>query len=223
MKEQKLSWLAYEKIKELIKSRHFLPGDPLPENELSEILGMSRTPIREALQRLEDEQAVIIKPHLGAFVATMDLGQLCNIYETREAVDGMIARLLCKPHVSTDTFSELKARLLALGDILDGEERAPLLHEFARDYSLILRSKCGNSMLANLSASILVRTDSMGFVTQTIPLFPDASVPERLSVLEAIIAKDADKAEEAARIHVRNSFSRIMMNMTQFPATGNID
>ena len=119
MKEQKLSWNAYGRIKELIKTRRYLPGDPLPENELSEILGMSRTPIREALHRLEDEQAVIIKPHLGAFVATMDLGQLCNIYETREAVDGMIARLLCKPHIETDVFSGLRKRLLEIQSIPD--------------------------------------------------------------------------------------------------------
>ena len=223
MKEQKLSWHAYEKIKDLIKNRHYLPGDPLPENELSEILKMSRTPIREALHRLEDEQAVIIKPHLGAFVATMDLRQLCNLYETREAVDGMIARLLCKPHIATDTFSELKTRLLDLGNIPDSAERSAMLHEFARDYGSVMRSGCGNSMLANLSASILARTDSMGLVTQTIPLFPDASVPERLTVLDAIIAKNADKAEEAARKHVRNSFSRIMINMTSNPGTSNID
>ena len=214
MKEQKLSWHAYERIKELIKSGHYMPGDPLPENELSEILEMSRTPIREALHRLEDEQAVIIKPHLGAFVATMDLGQLCNIYETREAVDGMIARLLCKPHIATNIFSDFRARLLELRDIPDNTERSALLHDFARDCGSVMRSKCGNSMLANLSSSILVRTDSMGLVTQTIPLFPDASVPERLAVLDAIIAKEADKAEEAARKHVRKSFSRIMMNIT---------
>ena len=223
IKEQKLSWHAYEKIKELIKTRRYLPGDPLPENELSEILGMSRTPIREALHRLEDEQVVIIKPHLGAFVSTMDLSQICNIYETREAVDGMIARLLCKPHIATGVFSALRERLLEIGNIPDEAERAAMLHEFARDYGTVLRSNCSNPMLANLSASILVRTDSMGLVTQTIPLFPDASMPERLDVLDAIIVKDAEKAEEAARRHVRNSFSRIMMNMVKYPGADNID
>ena len=223
MKEQKLSQQAYDKILELIKTRRYLPGDPLPENELSETLGMSRTPIREALHRLEDEQAVIIKPHLGAFVATMDLGQLCNIYETREAVDGMIARLACKSHVETGVFVDLRERLLAIQKISGDAERAAKLHEFAKDSSAALRGSCGNSMLANLSASILVRMDSMGFVTKTLPLFPDASVPERLDVLDAVIAKDADKAEETARVHVRNSFSRVMMTMVNNPKSNNSD
>ena len=215
MKEPKLSQQAYDKIKELITKRRYLPGDPLPENELSEILGMSRTPIREALHRLEDEEAVVIKPHLGAFVDTVDFGQLCNIYETREAVDGMIARLACKAQVDVSRFTGLREQLLGLGEIPDDSERAARLHEFARDFGSILRRNCGNPMLANLSASILARIDSMGLVTQTIPLFPDASMPERLAVLDAVIAKDAVKAEEAARRHVRNAFSRIMKTMVQ--------
>jgi len=223
MKEQKLSFHAYEKIRDLIITRRYLPGDPLPENELSEILGMSRTPIREALHRLEDEQAVTIKPHLGAFVATMDMGQLCNIYETREAVDGMIARLACKPQIDTSVFASLREQLLKIQEIPDDAGRTTRLHEFARDYSSMLRSRCGNPMLANISSSIQVRTDSMGLVTQTLPLFPDASMPERLAVLDAVIAKDAEKAEEAARRHVRNSFSRIMMTMVHYPGLNNVD
>jgi DNA-binding GntR family transcriptional regulator len=213
MKEQKLSEQAYEKIKELIKDRFYLPGDPLPENELSTTLGMSRTPIREAFYRLEDEQVVSIKPHLGAFVATTDFGQLCNIYETREAVDGMIACLLCKPLINTTPFKELRDQILQIKDINGDEERIARLHVFSRHYSQVLRSLCGNPMLEKIAASISVRTDSMGMVTHTIPLFPDASVPERVAVLDAIIDKDAVRAETAARQHVRNALSRIMAAM----------
>ncbi|MDR0998317.1 MAG: GntR family transcriptional regulator [Treponema sp.] len=213
MREEKLSKQAYEKIRELIKTRRYLPGDPLPENELSEILGMSRTPIREALHRLEDEQTVTIKPHLGAFVSTTDLGQLCNIYEVREAVDGMMARILCKPSVDALPFIQLRERLIMIREISDNAERAVRLHAFAGDYGAAIRNLCGNSMLEKFSASILVRTDSMGLITRTIPLFPDESVPERLAVLDAIIAKDPGRAEDAARQHVRNVFYRIMAAM----------
>jgi DNA-binding GntR family transcriptional regulator len=213
MREEKLSRQAYEKIREFIKTRRYLPGDPLPENELSEILGMSRTPIREALHRLEDEQTVTIKPHLGAFVSTTDLGQLCNIYEAREAADGMMARILCKPSVNALPFIQLREQLLRIREIPDDEERAAQLHAFARDYGTAIRTLCGNSILEKLSASLLSRTDSMGLITRTIPLFPDESVPERLAVLEAIIAKDAGQAEDTARQHVRKVFYRIMAAM----------
>jgi DNA-binding GntR family transcriptional regulator len=221
MREQKLSAQACSKIRELIKNRRYLPGEPLPENELSLVLGMSRTPIREALHRLEDEQVVTVKPHLGAFVATADLGQLCDIYETREAVDGMIGRLLCKSHIDTAPVAALKEKLLRIKEIPGAEERTTLLHAFGAEYAALLGSLCGNLMLEKLSASIRSRTDSMGLVTRTIPLFPYESVPERLEVLEAVIAKDADRAEGAARRHVRNAFSRIMTTIMPSSREGN--
>ena len=215
MKKQKLSWQAYEKIKKLIESRHFSPGDSMPENELSAILEMSRTPIREALQRLEDEQMVVIKPHLGAFVATLDLGQLLNIYETREAIDGMIARLLCKPHVETRVFSDLRKKHLKIKSIPDTTERITRWNEYAKEYRPALWSNCNNPMLVNLAASVHARAGLMCFIHQIIHQYPDAAMPDRIEVLDAIIAKDALKAEEAARQHVRDIFSRIMKFMTQ--------
>lgn len=210
MKEQRLSEQAYAQIKQLIKDRNYLPGDPLPENELSTRLHMSRTPIREALHRLEEEQVVTIKPRLGTFVATVDFGQLCNLYETREAVDGMIANLLCKPHINIAPFLQLKSDLLQIKDNPDDADRITKLHAYSSHYVSVLRTLCGNQMLEKLSASISIMTDSMGQVTHAIPLFPDAAVPERLAVLDAIIDKDASRAENAARQHVRNVFSRIM-------------
>jgi DNA-binding GntR family transcriptional regulator len=217
-KKNKLSWDAYEKIMELIKNRRYKPGDPLPEEELSEILGMSRTPIREALHRLEDVQVVVIKPHLGAFVATFDLVQIRNIYETREAVTGMVTRLACKPNISTSIFVNLRKRILEIKDVPDEAERVAKLNDFASDYNTALHSSCDNPMLAKLSVSLIDRISMMGYVTRIISFFPDASLPERLAVLDAIIAKDVEKAEEAARQHVRNSFSRIILNLGQYPA-----
>jgi DNA-binding GntR family transcriptional regulator len=217
MKAPKLSEQAYVRIKQLIKERRYLPGDPLPEEDLSAILHMSRTPIREALQQLKDEQVVTIKPHLGAFIATLDFAQLCDLYETREAVEGMIANILCKPHIDTAPFVQLKSELQDIIQIPDPGQRTEQLHHFGSKYSMILRTHCGNKMLDRFSDLITTRIEAMGQVTRIIPLFPEPSVPERLAVLDAIISKNAARAEETARQHVRNVFSRIMA--TAMPST----
>jgi DNA-binding GntR family transcriptional regulator len=210
MKDQKLSKQAYTGIKQLIQERRYMPGDRLSENDLSKILHMSRTPIREALHRLEDEQIVSIKPHLGAFVAMIDFTQLCEIYETREAIDGMIANILCKPHINTAPFSQLKEELTLIMRGPNVPEREQDMHRFGRHYSSTLRSLCGNRMLEKISESLTARIDTMGQITHVIPLFPEVSAAERLKVLDAVIKKDAVKAENAARQHVRNAFSRII-------------
>jgi DNA-binding GntR family transcriptional regulator len=219
MKSQKLSEQAYIQIKQFIKERRYFPGDPLPENELSAILHMSRTPIREALHRLETEQIIIIKPRLGAFVATVDFSQLCELYETREVVEGMIARILCKPHIDTTLICQLKNELLDNMKILDRTERLEKLHKYGSHYTSVLRSLCENEMLKKISSTITARIENMGQVTHVIPLFPEASVPERLKVLDAIIQKDAVQAENAARQHVKNVFSRII-NAASMSETG---
>ncbi len=210
MANTKLSDTAYHKIRELISSRQYLPGDPLPEIELSEKLNMSRTPIREALHKLEDEEIIIIRPQIGAFVATVDFGQLCNLYEAREALQGMIANLLCRPHVSTDVFLQLKEELLELVRIDDCVERHERLAMYSNHFLDILRTNCLNPVLMKMDRTVSNKIDALAHVTHVIPLYPDNAAQERLGILDAIIQKDAHAAETLTRQHVRNIFNRIM-------------
>ena len=215
MKKQKLSESAYQGIKKLIKEQVFKPGDPLPENVLSATLNMSRTPIREALHKLEDEQVVVIRPRLGAFVASVDFAQLCSLYETREAVEGMMANICCKPHISIKPFIEMREELKQIMTIENFQERETAMHAFGAKFIRALREHCENPMLAKYSSSITTLVENFSKVTHSIPLFPDESAPERMEILDAIIAKDAKKAEEKARAHAQLCFVRIMSSATQ--------
>lgn len=214
MKRQKLSECAYQQIKKLIMEQVFKPGDPLPENALSEKLAMSRTPIREALHKLEDEQVVVIKPRFGAFVASIDFVQLCSLYETREAVEGMMANICCKPHISIDPFLQMRNELANIMKIQDTMEREKAMHVFGAKFIQSLREYCENPMLAKYSSSISALIENFSKVTHSIPLFPDESAPERMEILEAIIAKDAKLAEEKARKHSQMCLYRIMNSAT---------
>jgi len=215
MKQKKLSESAYQEIKKLIKEQVFKPGDPLPENVLSATLSMSRTPIREALHKLEDEQVVIIRPRLGAFVASVDFAQLCSLYETREAVEGMMANICCKAHINTQPFIQMRDELKQIMTIKNAKEREIAMHAFGAKFIKTLREYCENPMLAKYSSSISALIENFSKVTHSIPLFPDESAPERMEILEAIIAKDAKKAEEKARAHAQLCLVRIMNSATQ--------
>lgn len=86
----------YEKIFEVIKEKILMgilkPGDPLVEVKLAEELGVSRTPIREALRQLELEGLVYSIPHKGAFVAGVTAQDIEDIYTIRMLLDGLAAR-----------------------------------------------------------------------------------------------------------------------------------
>jgi DNA-binding GntR family transcriptional regulator len=210
MGKLKLSEIAYRRIRELISTRRFLPGDQLPEIVLSKELNMSRTPIREALHKLEDEEIVVIRPRIGAFVATIDIPQLCNLYEAREALQGMIANLCCKPGVNTQIFISLRDELLSLLKIEDTDKRHELLSGYSNHYLDVLRENCGNPLLQKMDRTISDRINAMAHVTHIIPLYPDEAGQERLEILDAIINKQSMEAEMRTRQHVRNIFNRIM-------------
>ncbi|MGB4407860.1 MAG: GntR family transcriptional regulator [Sphaerochaeta sp.] len=210
MANMKRSDIAYHKIRELISIREYLPGDPLPEIELSNKLNMSRTPIREALHKLEDEEIIVIRPQIGAFVATVDFGQLCNLYEAREALQGMIANLLCRAHIPSEALVELKEELLELIGIEDPIERHERLTLYSNHYLEILRTNCMNPVIMKMDRTISNRIDALAHVTHVIPLYPDDAAQERLVILDAIIEKDSLTAEKLTRQHIRNIFNRIM-------------
>lgn len=207
---QTLSDKAYCGIKKLIKEGKYLPGMPLPEQELSDILGMSRTPIREALQRLQEEMIVDVKPRMGAVVATLDLSQLCNLYEAREAIEGMVARLNCRKTNDVSVYRQLLADYTEVQKLPDEEERRVAFDEINDRFISTLAAGCVNPFLAKLYLSIQEKVHSLHRVSHLIPIFPDIGAMERMKVLEAIADKDEQRAEDLARYRIRCCLKRIL-------------
>lgn len=84
---------AYEMIKEMIINCQLTPGEPISETELMKVVGSSRTPIREALNKLEHENLVTIYPKRGIFVTGITIKDVIDIYTIREVVEPLAAKL----------------------------------------------------------------------------------------------------------------------------------
>lgn len=82
-----------ERLREAILNQYFAPGDRLIERELCELTGVSRTSVREALRQLESEGLIDTIPNRGPIVASLSLDEAQQIYEVREAMEGLAARL----------------------------------------------------------------------------------------------------------------------------------
>lgn len=205
-----LSDKAYIEIKELIRNGKYLPGEQLPEEELSDLLKMSRTPIRAALQRLQEDMIVSIKPRMGAVVATLDLSQLCNLYETREAIEGMVARLNCKKANNLSAYESLLREYEMAQKIEDETERMNVSDDLTYKYVELLSRGCNNPILAKMMLSVQEKVHSLDKVSHIIPIFPDIGAKERMAVLRAIISKDEQESENMARLRIRNCLKRIL-------------
>ena len=99
--------VVFNTLRDAILTGKLQPGERLMENQLAEKLGVSRTPIREALRMLKLENLVELTPRKGAQVLDMSEKDIVNVLEIREVLEGLAAQLACKK-MTSETLEELK-------------------------------------------------------------------------------------------------------------------
>ncbi|WP_458093806.1 GntR family transcriptional regulator [Roseomonas sp. WA12] len=193
---------AYEQLLEAIEGGALPPGTRLREAELAERFRISRTPVREALKRLEAQGLVLHEPHHGAVVASLDYAQMTELYHMREVLEGTAAGLAATHATPTEVeiLREMVERdrgLLENPAALAGTNRS-----FHRQIRLSARNRFLNTSLETLRVSLAL----LAGTTLAVPKRGAESVEEHAAIVAAIEARDAEAAEAAARRHIRNAF-----------------
>ena len=189
---------AYARIRAAIREGLLLPGIRLTETELAARVGVSRTPVREAIARLEMEGLLTREPRRGLSVTQPDHAQVVELYVMREILEGAAARLAAQH--ATDT------ELDAMAELVEAEPAA--FGEAGRLAEINLRLH-GMLYLAAHNRYLL---RSLEQLAATIALLPSlltqegraaAAHAEHLAMLEALRRRDGEAAEAAARAHAR--------------------
>jgi len=142
---------AYHRLKELIVSNKFPPGFPLSEQTLAQELGMSRTPVREALRKLERDGLVETVSHRGAFVTGVSPKRLQEIFQVREILEPELAKIAA-PLISVEKAAELEQKLLSL---LETEEVNPLeAHQIGDKVHRLILETVNNELLIHFMGII---------------------------------------------------------------------
>jgi DNA-binding GntR family transcriptional regulator len=192
---------AYEGIRDRLVMLDIRPGDPLNDDALAQELGTGRTPVREALKRLESDRLVVAYPRRGTFATAVDITDLAHISEIRAQLEPLAASRAARAATAS-----ARARLAALAEDMEGLEtrvsdRRELLRRDVKVHREIYRA-AGNPYLED----ILVRQDNLA--TRIWCLFLDrlpaiaGHVGEHVGLLEAIVEGEAEKAERLALEHV---------------------
>jgi DNA-binding GntR family transcriptional regulator len=200
---------VYREILNGINSGRFQPGDRITELEVAQGLGISRTPVREACRYLESE-GVLVRGGGGLIVVRMGDEQVVELYEAREALEGVVARLAAQ-HASVAEMDVLRQILEDEADVVEGstEEAAAANREF----HLALCMATHNTYLIKTLTQMQDVFLRMRSTTLSIPGRPSEVVLEHRAILDAISVGDADSAERAARNHIRESFRhRLKLN-----------
>ncbi len=139
---------AYERLKEWIIYSEFKPGTVLSERELAECLGISRTPLREILQRLQYQRLIVIRPRKGIFVAPIDFFTLRDIFETRLPLERSVA-VLATQRINAGQMEALEGLVAAMRE---AQAAGDLKRQIRLDQSFheTLAEAAGNHVLAEM-------------------------------------------------------------------------
>lgn len=186
-------------------------GQILTERGLSEELGVSRTPVREAFRRLEKEGLIEYEPHKGVKIISFSMERIKQLYQVREVLEGLGARILAK--------SPDKNLILSLQSLLEKAEIAVANGEIARlseinvKFHMSIASATGNVYLENIMQTLQSHI-SLGISTSLAQSGrPSQNLQEHWLILNAIKKQDPELAEVAAKSHIRNALANILLRI----------
>jgi DNA-binding GntR family transcriptional regulator len=191
----------HERILAAIDDGSLAPGVRLLETDLASRFGVSRTPVREALRRLETQGVVTHEPRKGAIVATLDYDQLGELYAVREVMEGLAARLSAR-HAS-------EAEVQLLRDMIEADEEItePKAHSQAnKRFHRQLHQCSHNRYLIQTLDPVRRSMALLGNTTFAVPGRIETSNAEHRLIVDAIAARDGDAADAAARAHIAAAY-----------------
>jgi DNA-binding GntR family transcriptional regulator len=211
---ENLSGQVYSQIKTLILCNEILPGQKLHHQELSERLGVSRTPVREALTRLVQEGYVSLLPNRGFICKEIRLQEADELYQLREALEAFAVEKAIE-NLTEAAFTELSAKINLYGkDVQKRFTRDRLVYD--QDVHLEIARLSGNETLAKTLAQVFERiilkrrTDGLYDPARGI-----AAHQEHMKLLQAIKRRNTQEAVKIVRAHIRAGRDNVLADLKQ--------
>ncbi|MCX7028008.1 MAG: GntR family transcriptional regulator [Spirochaetes bacterium] len=201
--------IVFTTLRDEITNHILKPGEALNTVELSKRLGVSRTPIREALNRLISIGLVEETPHHSPCVKTMSADQLVEIYYIRAALMGVAARLAAG-RLATEQHATLKD-LCDRMEKMEGSDQSKSMLELNREFHSIINAAANSPQLEELleqyySQSRQYRELALGLPGRSVEI-----CAEHRRIADALALRDRDEAEAATRDHYFNTAKRIAL------------
>lgn len=209
---QSLAERAYQQIKEWILEMRYKPGDVLSETELTAELGMSRTPIREALRWLRHDGLLQWIPGKGSVVYGASLHDIEEIFDIKESLEGTVARLAAR-HRPKEAVVGLEAAVQAMRDAVERED-----HEAWRQadaaFHQHLFAAAGNKRAEQIIRNLNEQWHRLRVGLMALDGRTRESTEEHMRILEAIKAGDEQAAEQAMREHLAR-LRRVLLTLVR--------
>ena len=200
--DQELTSTVHAALRDAIVGGRLDPGEHVNQDRFARELGVSRTPVREALRWLERDGLVKLEPNRGAFVSSFTDRDLFEIYELRELLEPHAVAIACVVATRAEVAAllDLEARIEATWN---RDAQAAFL--FNREFHAQLCAPCRNGLLMHLLGQVWSQQAALRVFTHYSaagPTFASRTHAEHKEILDAYSARDADRTRELVRAHI---------------------
>lgn len=203
----------YQQLQEAILAGNIAPGTTLVQHELAQRLGVSRTPVRDALERLTRDGLVVRSNGGRVYVAELSLEDLREKYQVRRSLEGLAAYLAAE-RITQKDLDRLAQILDDMRDAVDKSDTAEVTRNGSQ-FHAIITAACGNEFLKQLLGDLTNSIRRYRSTAVDIPGRSEESLSEHETIYFALKDRDGQKAEHTMRDHVRQSQKQLEQAVKQ--------
>lgn len=200
-----------EALREAIANGVLQPGERLMEIQLAEELGVSRTPVREAIRKLELEGFVIMMPRRGTYVADLSMKDINEVFEIRTSLEVLAAGLAAE-RITAEELEQLERILVQIGEYIEAGDLDKIVENDSEFHDILYRASRNNRLVGiinNLREQMLrFRTTSMAH-----PGRLKNTLEEHRRLVEAISQSNGELAQQMAHEHMENAEQTLLLEL----------
>lgn len=200
--------LVFESLREAIIQGRLRPGERLMEIQLAEELGVSRTPVREAIRKLELEGLVLMIPRKGAYVSQISMKDIADVFEIRRALEGLAARLAAE-RATDEEIERLERALVKISEVAEADDLSGAV-ALDTDFHEELMAASHNPRLSQLVSNLREQIQRFRLTSLSHPGRVKLAVEEHRKIVDAIAGRDAELAQNLAYEHIENAENSLM-------------
>jgi DNA-binding GntR family transcriptional regulator len=203
-----LGEMVYESLRDAIINQVLKPGERLMETELAEEMGVSRTPVREAIRKLEQEGYVVMIPRKGAYVAGLSIKDIHEVFEIRGALESLAAGLAAE-RATQEEIEEMERNIVLEASHFESNDLIKTIEVDTKFHELIFKASKNDRLLGMISN---LREQVQRFRTTTLAVSGRLkfALEEHRRIVEAIAARDVQLAQQMAKDHIESAENALL-------------
>lgn len=203
--------IVFESLREAIIQGRLKPGERLMEIQLAEEMGVSRTPVREAIRKLELEGFVVMIPRKGAYVASISVKDIVDVFEVRAALEGLAAGLAAE-RATAEELEEMERAVHHIHEVSNGRDLGTLVEKDTVFHELIYKAS-RNQRLVQIVTHLKEQIQRFRTTSLAVPGRGKHAVEEHKGIVEAISERNVELAASLAREHIENAEQLLLSAM----------